>query len=158
MADALYPATLPGPSSWVQQAPERRALHTLREPTSQARTRWRDGGRQAQAEWIYNAAEMATWKAWHEGPLATQGARLRWFSAVLPGRGGDIARTARYMAPPQRTALGNGLWRVSAPLYVRGAGVVPQQDATTAGGTTGTELREDGGIELREDGGNELRG
>jgi hypothetical protein len=136
---------------------ERRQMRDLRAPANANRIRSRELGINVRAAWVYNAAEMAAWKAWLEGPLAAQVARLRFWNALLPGRGGVLSRVARYMEPPQREYLGQGLWRITAQLYVRGLSVAAQQDiAVTDPG--GFELREDGGRELREDNANELRG
>ena len=158
MPDLSYPATLPGPVAWRHKRYESREMRNLREPANANRLRFRDYGAEAQVEWVYTPAQMAIWKAWCEGALATQLARLRWFSAPLPGRGGPfVVRVARYMAPPRRTHFAVGYWRVSAVLCVRGNTVIPQQDiAVTDPG--GFELREDGTRELREDSTNELRG
>jgi hypothetical protein len=108
---------------------ERRQMRDLREPPNANRIRSRGLGINARAAWVYTAAEMAAWKAWFEGPLATQVARLRFWNAPLPGRGGVLTRVARYMEPPQREYLGQGLWRITAPLYVRGLSVAVQQEA-----------------------------
>lgn len=158
MADLAYPSTLPGPTGWRHKRIESRQLRDLRDPANVNRLRARDYGANAQAEWIYTPAEMAIWKAWFEGVLSTQAARLRWFTARLPGRGGASTRVVRYMGPPQRQHVGQGNWRVTANLYVRGLAVNPQQDATALGGTETFELREDGTFELREDATFELRG
>jgi hypothetical protein len=158
MADLLYPVDLPGPAAWRQNRIERRQMRDLREPADANRLRSRELGLNVDAEWAYEAAQMAAWKAWFEGALATQAARLRYFTAPLPGRGGILPRVARYMAAPQRVYVGGGIWRITAPLYVRGLSVSPQQSATAAGDPAGTELREDLGRELREDNSAELRG
>lgn len=159
MADLIQPATLPSPSEWEQQANERRLMRSLREPANAARLRSRELLLRVSAAWVYSAVEMGVWVAWYEGALATQLARLRWFVAPLPGRGGVLSRAARYMEPPQREYLGAGIWRVSAPLQVRDVvGALPQQAATVPGAPESFELREDGSFELREDGSFELRG
>jgi hypothetical protein len=159
MPNLVYPPSLPGPAyPWQQQRVERRMLRALREPANAARARSRDPVVMVpSATWTYSAAEMEYWRVWFEGAGPTQAARLRWFSAVLPGRGGLIARVARYMAAPERALLGNGLWRVTAPLCIRGAGVAPQQDATVEAPES-FELREGGDFELREADTFELRG
>lgn len=159
MADLLYPTGLPGPQMpWRQKRVERRQLRTLREPANFNVVRWRDVPVIAQAQYLYNEAEMAIWAPWRTGALATQAARHRYWTAPLPGRGGVINRVARYLVAPQCTYLGEGIWRVNVPLYVRGASVAPQQDATAAGDPGGEVLREDGTAVLREDGSSVLRG
>ena len=121
MAALNYPATLPSPTAWRVRPDERRVLRTLREPANANRLRSTDYGSTVDAEWIYTAAEMAVGKAWYEGAAIDQVDRLRQFNAALPGRGGIVARVARYLTPPQRTLLGNGVWRVTAQLRVRAA-------------------------------------
>jgi hypothetical protein len=157
MADLLYPASLPGPDTWRQQRVDRRQMRDMRQPANANRLRWRDLGTNASATWVYPAEKMSIWMAWYEGALADQAARLRWFTAPLPGRGGAIARVARYVTPPKRVHCGAGLWKISADLYIRGASVTPQGEVSVAD-TGGFELREDDSIELREDGDYELRG
>jgi hypothetical protein len=158
VADLIYPVGLPGPVSWRQKTVDRRQMRDMRNPANANRIRWRDLGINASAEWVYSPAQMAIWKEWYEGPLAAQVARLRYFNAVLPGRGGSTGRVARYVTPPRRVHVGPGCWRVSAELYIRGVGNTVQQDATVAGDTGGFELREDSTFELREDSTFELRG
>jgi hypothetical protein len=157
MPSLTYPGTLPGPTAWQIKPDERRQGREMREPSNAFRLRSLDYGADVQAEWIYSAAEMAIWRAWFEGASATQLARNRWFTATVPGPGGAVDRVLRYVTPPAREYLTNGVFKVSATLRVRGTGVAPQQDIT-APGADSFELREDGTRELREDGTYELRG
>ena len=134
-------------------------MRDLRDPADTNRIRFRERAYDVQAEWIYTPAEMAIWKAWFEGTLESQVARLKYFNAPLPGRGGGrIERVARYMSPPKRVHISHGHWRITADLFVRGTSAVVQMASTVPGSTGGFELREDGSFELREDSTFELRG
>jgi hypothetical protein len=122
MTAVVYPASLPGPSSWVVQGPDRRASSSL--PGNAAhRARWRDRIVNVEAQWLYAADEMATWRAWYEDVLLYGQRR---FAATVPGAGGFVERVLRHRTSSvRREALGNGTYRVSATLEQRGRAVAP---------------------------------
>jgi hypothetical protein len=123
MTAIVYPASLPGPSAWVAQGPDRRALSSL-PGNAVHRPRWRDRIATVEAQWHYSATEMAAWRAWYEDDLLDG---QIWFAASAPGVGGFAERVLRYRTSSlRREALGNGVYRVSATLEQRGRGVAPR--------------------------------
>lgn len=121
----VYPSTLPSANSWEETPVERRAASQLRNPAELHRNRSRDYGATVSADWVYDATAMATWKAWYDSDLA---GGLRWFSVTkIPGSTGFSAtRVARYQPDSVKlTYLAPGVFRVSAQLDIRGAGLNP---------------------------------
>lgn len=124
MPASVYPETLPGPLPGSIAPRVRRADSSLPGPVV-ARPRQRDGaGAAHEYSYVYTAAEMAVWRDWYADELRHG---RRWFSAVLPGRGGLSSRVARYTAVRQ-SYLGGGIYRIAASLELRGASVSPQYE------------------------------
>lgn len=131
MAAVLYPPSLPGPSAYPFAARERRVAPPVDGPLD-LRARAREQLVDAKGvRWLYSPAEMAVWRDWYEATLLTG---QRWFSVSLPGRGGWLMRSARYVSVATRQHRGAGLWEVSADLEVNASRAAPMLVEQSADG------------------------
>lgn len=116
-----YPLTLPSPSAAPIQSTERRILA----PTGPFDARAAQRDRLALQQVTFppmRAAEAAIFEAWGLTTLIQWGA---WFAAGWPLPEGMVIGVRRFMQPPTRAYIPGGLWQYSAPMEVRGRGVLP---------------------------------
>lgn len=120
MAELVYPSLLPGPQAAPVQWAERRMLSSLPGPRA-SRAIERDQRGSQQVSFLFDAAEAAVFRAWHDADLTYGGA---WFAADWPSPQANV-RVRRFIGAPQWQFVPGGLWRVSAQCEVRGRGEVP---------------------------------
>lgn len=123
MSTFEYPSTLPGPQPGQLTPRVRRAVSSIDGPLQQ-RTRQRDAaGLHSQYTFVYTPSEMAAWRTWYDEVL---GQGRCWCAMRLPGRGGLVQRTVRYLSV-EHSLLGGGIYRVVAQFEQRGASLLPSR-------------------------------
>lgn len=133
-APYIFPTSLPGPSTGPITPEERRAVSGVPGGPRQFAVRQRDFLGIQRVEWLFRAAEAATFQTWWETDLLFGGA---WFEANWPMPNGfSILTVRRFLDAPQWVAVPGGNWRVSAVTEVRGLSLLPG-DAAPGGLSVG---------------------
>lgn len=116
----IYPATLPNLITAPVTPAERRLLSDVIGGPQQARGVQRDYLATRQVEWgPFTRAQAEEFERWWRETLVYGGA---WFSATWVSPQGRVPLVYQFAAPPKWIYVADGIWRVSAPLHVRGRG------------------------------------
>ncbi len=120
---SAWPASLPSPIELPYQPRDRRAKSEL-PGVRQTRTLWRDSAALAEVEWFFTRSQLAAFREFVEDTLV---AGTAWFSAGWRSPAGGT-QVYKFRSPPAYSDFiaGQGGWRVSASLEVRGRSMLPQ--------------------------------
>lgn len=112
----VWPASLPNPAEYSFAPQERRRVQPVATDPPGFRGFAREALVTATVRWRMTPAQAAVFDPFWRTDLAYA---TRWFTVRLPGRGGMVARSARFTAPPQRQHLSVGIVDVTGQMEVR---------------------------------------